>query len=65
MENPQKEKQIQTPRFVVQLFSIDNDQSNPVQNAYAVQCSDRKQMEMLYELLQRHIQILSYKPIDM
>lgn len=49
---------------MIQVYHLDNSQENPVLNQYAIQCPDSKSAAMLFELMQRHLQIMTYRPIN-
>lgn len=54
--------QAEQPRHMIQVYHLDNTLDNPVINAYAIQCPDTKSAQMLFELLQRQLQLMTYKP---
>jgi len=50
-------------RFKVQIYLCDMDADNPVNEAYAIGCPDKKSAQLLYDTMQRMLQVLTYKPL--
>lgn len=50
------------PRFMIQVYHLDNAQENPVLNSYAISCPDQQANQMLYDTIHRLLQMITYKP---
>lgn len=63
MKNELESTLLDKPRFQIQVFCMDNHAENPVLKSFGVTLPDAASTEFLSDMMQRQIQLLTYKPM--